>query len=105
MTYYVNEKCKKCKFTDCVLVCPVDCFYELEDMLVIDTFSCIDCGVCVPACPVDAIKSDCDDSVPIEEIEYWLDFNSKFARLYNNQNIKTRKEPLCEYPEGWIEKL
>ena len=58
MTYIVNERCIKCKYTDCVEVCPVDCFYEGENMLVIHPDECIDCGVCEPECPVDAIKPD-----------------------------------------------
>ncbi|MET0380994.1 MAG: ferredoxin family protein, partial [Methyloceanibacter sp.] len=52
MTYVVNEFCIKCKYTDCVEVCPVDCFYEGENMLVIHPDECIDCGVCEPECPV-----------------------------------------------------
>src|SRR5215470_17062300 len=55
MTYIVNDKCIKCKFMDCVEVCPVDCFYEGENMLVIHPDECIDCGVCEPECPVEAI--------------------------------------------------
>ena len=58
MTYVVNESCIKCKLMDCVEVCPVDCFYEGENMLVIHPDECIDCGVCEPECPVDAIKAD-----------------------------------------------
>ena len=58
MTYVVNESCIKCKYTDCVEVCPVDCFYEGENMLVIHPDECIDCGVCEPECPADAIKPD-----------------------------------------------
>ena len=61
MTYLVNEKCIKCKLMDCVEVCPVDCFYEGKNMLVIKPDECIDCGVCEPECPVDAIISDNDD--------------------------------------------
>ena len=56
MTYVVTDECVKCKYTDCVEVCPVDCFYEGELMLVINPNECIDCGVCVPECPIDAIK-------------------------------------------------
>ena len=56
MTYIVNESCIRCKLMDCVEVCPVDCFYEGENMLVIHPDECIDCGVCEPECPVDAIK-------------------------------------------------
>ena len=58
MTYVVDERCIKCKTTDCIAVCPVNCFYEGENMLVIHPDECIDCGVCVPECPVDAIKPD-----------------------------------------------
>ena len=58
MTYIVNDKCIKCKLMDCVEVCPVDCFYEGKNMLVIKPDECIDCGVCEPECPVDAITAD-----------------------------------------------
>ena len=58
MTYVVNENCIKCKLTDCVEVCPVDCFYEGENMLVINPDECIDCGVCEPECPINAIEPD-----------------------------------------------
>ena len=54
MTYIVNDNCIGCKYTDCVEVCPVDCFYEGENMLVIHPDECIDCGVCEPECPADA---------------------------------------------------
>ena len=67
MTYIVNENCIKCKYTDCVEVCPVDCFYEGENMLVIHPDECIDCGVCEPECPVDAIKPDTEPG-----LEKWL---------------------------------
>lgn len=62
MTYVVNEECIKCKYTDCVEVCPVDCFYEGATMLVINPDECIDCGVCVPECPVEAIRPDTESS-------------------------------------------
>jgi ferredoxin len=58
LTFVVNESCIRCKIMDCVEVCPVDCFYEGENMLVIHPDECIDCGVCEPECPVDAIKPD-----------------------------------------------
>ncbi len=58
MTYIVTDACIKCKFMDCVEVCPVDCFYEGENFLAINPDECIDCGVCEPECPVDAIKPD-----------------------------------------------
>ena len=68
MTYVVNENCIKCKYMDCVEVCPVDCFYEGENMLVIHPDECIDCGVCEPECPVDAIKPDTEPG-----LEKWLE--------------------------------
>ena len=58
MTYVVTDNCIACKYTDCVEVCPVDCFYEGENMLVIHPDECIDCGVCEPECPADAIRPD-----------------------------------------------
>ena len=61
MTYIVTENCIACKYMDCVEVCPVDCFYEGENFLVIHPDECIDCGVCEPECPVDAIKPDTED--------------------------------------------
>ena len=94
MTYYVNEKCRGCKYTDCVTVCPVDCFYEGEDILVIDPQVCIDCGVCVAECPVDAIKADTDDSVPIDEKIYWIDYNARNAKIW--PQITECKEPLIK---------
>lgn len=68
MAFVVCEPCIKCKYTECVTVCPVDCFHEGENMLVIDPVECIDCGVCVEECPVRAIY--CDEEVP----EKWQDF-------------------------------
>ena len=61
MTYVVTENCIKCKYMDCVEVCPVDCFYVGENMLVINPEECIDCGVCEPECPAEAIVPDSDD--------------------------------------------
>ena len=58
MTYVVTQDCIKCKYTDCVEVCPVDCFYEGDETLVINPDECIDCGVCEPECPAEAIISD-----------------------------------------------
>ena len=72
MTYIVKDECIKCKLTDCVDVCPVDCFYEGENMLVIHPDECIDCAACVTECPVEAIFADTD--VP-EEQESWIERN------------------------------
>ena len=74
MTFVVTENCIKCKYTDCVDVCPVDCFKEGPNFLVIDPDGCIDCAVCVPECPADAI-------VPDHEVQdsYWTDLNARLA--------------------------
>ena len=88
MTYIVNDKCIKCKLMDCVEVCPVDCFYEGENMLVINPDECIDCGVCEPECPIDAIKADTDETV--EDKEKWLLLNKKFSAIW--PNISKKKE-------------
>ncbi len=79
MTYVVMDQCIKCKFMDCVEVCPVDCFYEGENMLVIHPDECIDCGVCEPECPVDAIKPDLEDGDG-----KWLKINTEYAQLWPN---------------------
>ena len=68
MTHVVTENCIKCKYTDCVDVCPVDCFREGPNMLAIDPDECIDCAVCVPECPVNAIYSE--DEVPQEQKQF-----------------------------------
>ena len=88
MTYVVTENCIKCKYTDCVEVCPVDCFYEGENMLVINPDECIDCGVCVPECPAEAIVADSEP----EATAFWLDMNRKYANLW--PNIVAKKPPL-----------
>ena len=74
MTYVVLDACIKCKYTDCVEVCPVDCFYEGENMLVIHPDECIDCGVCEPECPADAIKPDTEPG-----LEKWLELNRQYS--------------------------
>jgi len=79
MTYVVTESCIRCKYTDCVEVCPVDCFYEGANMLVIHPDECIDCGVCEPECPVDAIKPDTDDGMTP-----WVDFNRTYSEQWPN---------------------
>jgi ferredoxin len=88
MTYVVNDKCIKCKYTDCVEVCPVDCFYEGENMLVIHPDECIDCGVCEPECPVDAIKPDTEPN-----LEQWLDLNRKYCDSWPNITAKKAALP------------
>ena len=86
MTYVVLDNCVACKYTDCVTVCPVDCFYEGENMLAIDPEECIDCGVCVPECPAEAILPES------EELQEWVDINAKYAKVW--PNITKQKDPL-----------
>lgn len=89
MTYVVTDNCIACKYTDCVSVCPVDCFYEGENMLVIHPDECIDCGVCEPECPADAIRPDTEGGM-----EDWVAFNLKYSELW--PVITEAKEPLAE---------
>ncbi len=77
MTFVVTESCIKCKYTDCVEVCPVDCFHEGPNMLVIDPDECIDCNLCVPECPVNAIMSE--DDVP-EHQRHFIALNNEMAK-------------------------
>jgi len=83
MTYIVTDNCIRCKYMDCVEVCPVDCFYEGENMLVIHPDECIDCGVCEPECPVDAIRPDTEPG-----LEKFLEINTEFAEKWPNITIK-----------------
>ena len=92
MTYIVKDECIKCKLTDCVEVCPVDCFYEGPEFLVIHPDECIDCGLCVPECPIDAIKADTDDSLKNEDKEKWLLLNKKFSALWPDISKKKRSD-------------
>ncbi len=77
MTFVVTEVCIMCKHTDCVEVCPVDCFYEGENTLVIHPDECIDCGVCEPECPIEAILPDTDPEAP-----KWLEMNRTYSEQW-----------------------
>ena len=77
MTYVVTENCIKCKYTDCVEVCPVDCFHEGPNFLVIDPDECIDCTLCEPECPAEAIFAE--DDIP-EGMENYLELNAELSR-------------------------
>jgi len=81
MTFLVGENCIKCKLTDCVEVCPVDCFYEGPNMLVIHPDECIDCALCEPECPVEAIFSE--DEIPAGQ-EDFLELNAELAEVWPN---------------------
>ena len=87
MAFIVTESCIKCKHTDCVEVCPVDCFYEGENMLVIHPDECIDCGVCEPECPPEAILPDTE-----EKAKNWVEFNKEMSEIW--PNITEKKEAL-----------
>lgn len=89
MTHVVTDNCIKCKYMDCVEVCPVDCFYVGENMLVIHPDECIDCGVCVPECPAEAIFPDSD----VPRNSHWLGLNRKYAGLWPNVIKKGEPPP------------
>jgi ferredoxin len=100
MTYVVTEACIRCKYTDCVEVCPVDCFYEGETMLVIHPEECIDCAVCVPACPAEAIIPDSDPAAA-----RWLALNRDHALQWPNIRLKKPPLPEAEQYKGVSDKL
>ena len=100
MTYIVNESCIKCKLMDCVEVCPVDCFYEGENMLVIHPDECIDCGVCEPECPVEAIKPDTEPN-----LEKYLSLNAEFSKIWPNITAKKEAPADAKAWEGVQNKL
>ncbi|MCX7628290.1 MAG: ferredoxin family protein [Methylophilaceae bacterium] len=89
MTYVVTENCIKCKYTDCVDVCPVDCFVEGPNFLAINPDECIDCTLCVPECPAEAIFAE--DDVPEDQKEF-IELNARFAKIW--PSITTKKDPL-----------
>ncbi len=95
MTYVVVDNCIMCKYLDCVEVCPVDCFYEGENMLVIHPDECIDCGVCEPECPAEAIKPDTESG-----LEAWLELNAKYAEIWPNVTEKREPMPDAEKYDG-----
>lgn len=88
MTFVVTEQCIKCKYTDCVEVCPVDCFYEGPNSVAIHPDECIDCALCEPECPVNAIMSE-DDLVG-DQVEFKA-LNAQYAATW--PNITTKKTP------------
>ena len=95
MAYIVNDSCIKCKHLDCVEVCPVDCFHEGENMLVINPEECIDCDVCVPECPVEAILPDTDPAAA-----QWIEFNRKYSIEMMWPVITENGDPDPEYENG-----
>ncbi|MCP5246779.1 MAG: ferredoxin family protein [Burkholderiales bacterium] len=102
MAYVVTENCIKCKYTDCVDVCPVDCFREGPNFLVIDPDECIDCTLCVAECPVEAIYAE--DDVPDTQLDF-IALNAELSKEW--QPIIEKKDPLPDADEwaGVTEKL
>ncbi len=99
MAHVVTDKCTGCKFTDCVEVCPVACFYELDNQVIIHPEDCIDCTACVSVCPVEAIYAESD--VP-GEFSANVEFNAVQARDVKNSGkeaILKKKDPLPTAPE------
>jgi len=97
MTYVVSESCIKCRYTDCVEVCPVDCFREGPNFLVIDPDECIDCTLCVAECPVEAIYAE--DDLP-ESMHHFLALNAELSKVW--KPIIEKKEPAADADE-WRE--
>lgn len=95
MTHLVTENCINCKHTDCVEVCPVDCFYEGPNFLAINPDECIDCAVCIPECPVDAIVADTDPNI---DVIFWTDLNKKLSDKWPNI---TKKKSSLDDAEKW----
>lgn len=95
MAYVVTDSCIRCKFTDCVEVCPVDCFHEGPNFLTIDPDECIDCTLCVPECPVNAIYAE--DDVP-EDQKQFIALNAELAKKWP---VITEKKPAPEDSAEW----
>jgi ferredoxin len=102
MTYVVTENCIKCKYTDCVEVCPVDCFHEGPNFLVIDPDECIDCMLCEPECPAEAIFAE--DDVP-EGQENFTAVNAELAKVWPVITQKKDAPPDAEAWDGKTDKL
>ena len=100
MTYVVVENCIKCKHMDCVEVCPVDCFYEGENFLVIHPDECIDCGVCEPECPPEAIIPDTDG-----DVDKWVELNREYAEKWPNITRKGDSPADAEAHKGVADKF
>jgi len=95
VSYLVIDNCIKCKHTDCVEVCPVDCFYEADNFLAINPDECIDCGVCEPECPANAIVAD--NTLELEDREKWEEINRMVSGW--NVNITEKKDAPSDHTE------
>lgn len=96
MTFVVLEDCIRCKHTDCVEVCPVDCFYEGPNFLVINPDECIDCALCEPECPIDAIRAE--DEVPADQIAF-VALNAELAQHENWKQITKKRDALPDHAD------
>ena len=101
MTFVVGDNCIKCKHTDCVEVCPVDCFYEGPNFLVIHPDECIDCALCEPECPVNAIYEE--DDLP-EKWQHYIELNERLAGSWPNIIEQQDPHPEAEKYRGVEEK-
>ena len=97
MTHIVTESCIKCRYTDCVDVCPVDCFRKGPNFLVIDPDECIDCAVCIPECPVEAIYAE--EDVPEDQKEF-IEINAELSKIWPSI---TRAESALEDADKWAD--
>ena len=102
MTYVVTENCIRCKYTDCVEVCPVDCFHEGPNFLVIDPDECIDCTLCVPECPVNAIFAE--DDLPDDQKQF-TEINAELAKKWPVLTEKKAEPPDAAEWENKPDKL
>ena len=100
MTHVVSDSCILCKYTDCVDVCPVDCFREGPNMLVIDPDECIDCAVCIPECPVNAIYAE--EDLPADQLHF-TKLNAELTNAPGWKSITKRKDALPD-AEEWKDK-
>jgi len=100
MTFVVTDNCIKCKYMDCVEVCPVDCFYEGDNMLVIHPDECIDCGVCEPECPAKP-----SSPTPSRVSKSWLKLNAEYASVWPNITVKREAPADAKQFDGVLNKL
>ena len=100
MTHVVSENSIQCKFTDCVDVCPVDCFREGPNMLVIDPDECIDCAVCIPECPANAIYAE--EDLPKDQLAF-IKLNAELAHASGWKSI-TKRKPAPADADDWLNK-
>ncbi len=98
MTFVITENCIKCKYTDCVEVCPVDCFHEGPNFLVIDPDECIDCALCEPECPINAIYSE--DDLPADQ-QHFIQINADLAKKWP---VITEIKPAPSDAKDWENK-